>query len=903
MDTSKTMIITKGEICTDKIVDCELSSDARKYNIRFKNGKQYSYSVSNVIVMNNPKQINPADFIVITPEGKRLYDIRKIYEFEHQGLRYWHLVFDRFERSYPKENLNITKSCLVDKKSRNVFEYLKEISTLSNIPNDSGDIILEKRYERLGFVPENTVLSVYLNNEKAIKHHRVRDVIFPFGCNQSQYRAVRNALDNQISVIQGPPGTGKTQTILNIIANLLIADKTIIMVSNNNSATLNVLEKLAKNQYGMDFLVAPLGNASNKEIFIKKQTEKYPDLSGWVCAPENRMSLSELSELSDRLQKIYQLREDIARLKERQYEIELEFKHFEEFAKETAAYYKAVKVSGRLSTQKIMRLWNDIQFRADSGRKLSMFFKLKSILLYNIADWSFYKQDISKIITVLQGLYYEYSLNEINDELKEKEREMAENAGDYEKQLEKESLIYLKNFLAQKYNWEKERERFSENDLFMKSEQFLQEYPIILSTTFSARTSLNMGNILYDYVIMDEASQVDIATGALALSCAKNAVIVGDSKQLPNVVTQETLRHSDRIREKYNINDAYDFGHKSFLQSVVDVVKDVPSTLLKEHYRCHPRIISFCNQKYYNGELVIMTNDNNDNQALLALKTAEGNHARGNYNQRQIDVIKNEILPKIDEPLEEVGIIAPYNAQVDAIRDQIAGIDVATVHKFQGREKDVIILSTVDDQIHDFTDDPYLLNVAVSRAKKRLIVVVSGNEQEKKGNITDLIAYIQYNKMEVIDSQIYSVFDYLYTQYREKKYEFLKGHKQISEYDSENLTYALLMDILKGHTEYGVVCHEPLSMVVRDLSKLSDEEVRYAMHPSTHLDFLVFNKLSKQPIVAIETDGYKYHQKGTKQHERDLMKDHILELCGLPLVRLSTNGSGEKERIRCVLGL
>ena len=37
---------------------------------------------------------------------------------------------------------------------------------------------------------------------------------------------------------------------------------------------------------------------------------------------------------------------------------------------------------------------------------------------------------------------------------------MAENAGDYEKQLEKESLIYLKNFLAQKYNWEKERERF-----------------------------------------------------------------------------------------------------------------------------------------------------------------------------------------------------------------------------------------------------------------------------------------------------------------------------------------------------------------------------------------------------------------------------------------------------------
>ena len=40
MDASKTMVIAKGDICTDKIVSCELSSDARKYNVTFKNGKQ-----------------------------------------------------------------------------------------------------------------------------------------------------------------------------------------------------------------------------------------------------------------------------------------------------------------------------------------------------------------------------------------------------------------------------------------------------------------------------------------------------------------------------------------------------------------------------------------------------------------------------------------------------------------------------------------------------------------------------------------------------------------------------------------------------------------------------------------------------------------------------------------------
>ena len=75
----------------------------------------------------------------------------------------------------------------------------------------------------------------------------------------------------------------------------------------------------------------------------------------------------------------------------------------------------------------------------------------------------------------------------------------------------------------------------------------MQEYPIILSTTYSARNSLNVKDVQYDYVIMDEASQVDLATGALALSCAKNAVIVGDLKQLPNVIKSDVRKVAEQI--------------------------------------------------------------------------------------------------------------------------------------------------------------------------------------------------------------------------------------------------------------------------------------------------------------------------------------------------------------------
>ena len=71
----------------------------------------------------------------------------------------------------------------------------------------------------------------------------------------------------------------------------------------------------------------------------------------------------------------------------------------------------------------------------------------------------------------------------------------------------------------------------------------------------------------------------------------------------------------------------------------------------------------------------------------------------------------------------------------------------------------------MDDEISDFVDDPYLLNVAISRAKKKLVIVVFGNEQRPERNISELIGYIQYNNFKVVESKVYSIFDYLYKQY------------------------------------------------------------------------------------------------------------------------------------------
>ena len=78
---------------------------------------------------------------------------------------------------------------------------------------------------------------------------------------------------------------------------------------------------------------------------------------------------------------------------------------------------------------------------------------------------------------------------------------------------------------------------------------------------------------------------------------------------------------------------------------------------------------------------------------------------------------------------------------------------------------------------------------------------------------------------------------------------------------------------------------------------LTAEETKYAPNPLTHLDFLLFNKMDKKPLLVIEIDGTQYHAEGSRQAERDLLKNSILEKCGIPLLRLRTNESREETRI------
>lgn len=451
--------------------------------------------------------------------------------------------------------MHIIESCLAQSQSSNVFEYIKQIAGLSNLKNEeTGEKLLSKKFDKISFVGSDVALAKYLNPSSLQGKRTEREYIpiFPFGCNNSQYKAVKNAMENQISVIQGPPGTGKTQTILNIIANILMQGKTVQIVSNNNSATENVYEKLSSPKYNLGFVAATLGSSKNKKLFVEHQDAAYPDFSSWKTQEDPSVLQKGIADQSSQLKSVFDKQEKLACLRQELSQLVTEQEYFNQYVKESDVHIDSIKFKKKLSSKQWMVLWQECQLISEEKTAIGFWFKIKALFKYGVTDWSIYKQDISKIITTFQAMYYRAKQAELSAEIADIEKYSNSVNKNLLEDLCKQSMVVLKDKLARKYEGNSSRKTFSEDNLWKEPYDVMAEYPVILSTTFSSRNSLN-SDVVYDYLIMDEASQVDIATGALALSCARNVVIVGDTKQLPNVVTDDIKAKAKAIEQEIKV--------------------------------------------------------------------------------------------------------------------------------------------------------------------------------------------------------------------------------------------------------------------------------------------------------------------------------------------------------------
>lgn len=879
-------------ICNNKNGWKEVTKDIRyfndyhnSYNITFKNGEKYFFSYSNVIILYNAKKIEIDPFLL-----GRFFCVDEAYLYKDENSYYF---FNNI-KGIKKIPDDIIDKLVIYKKSKQIlYSYYSSLAKLYD--KETQNDFLEGQYEKIKdlWLSDNVLYDLL---ETRLYSQEVKQIIYPFSHNNSQINAITKGIENNISIIQGPPGTGKTQTILNLIANILINGKTVAVISNNNKAVYNVYEKMK--EYGYGFLCARLGNNENRTSFFSDTQDTIPDFN---IKPIN----GDLNKLIEFEKEVFDCEANLSNEICEKENLEQQFKKYS-----WNSDIKYINIKNTIAPNEILKLAVDLE---SNGKDQIGFIKRLILKIKYGIDLKLTKNDIPELTENLKFTYIKKKINLLNQMIEDSK----EIIRDYKSRGISEAIIKLSTNKFNKYLKDKmanlEEKVFTADNFKKNFSSFIKRYPVILSSTYCLPSSVPSW-FSFDYIIIDEASQSTITTILPSLAKGKKLIVIGDEKQLPPVVAEELLNSEYYLAKEFNISQKMRNCGVSFLSFVQTLLENkVQKTLLKEHYRCPKQIIDFSNKRIYDNQLELKKNDDGVNH-IKVIKTVPGNHARksddgssGQYNQREIDEIVKLIstLPSN----KTIGVITPYRRQSELLRKILPEyVEVGTIHTFQGREQQIIIFSTVansaediikdDEIIKSFVNNEQLINVALTRAKEQFILVTSDKiANSNKGILADLVKYIRYETNEdATNGNVTSVFDILYDDYSAIRKETLKTDEIATEEIIENLIRKIFKREEYSSLSYST--HVNLKSVVKiDTSKYNNDELKYLLHPWTHLDFVIYNKYDKAPILAIEVDGISYHEQSEKQSQHDLIKNKCLNDAELPLIRLKTNGANEGMKI------
>ncbi|HUB11772.1 MAG TPA: AAA domain-containing protein [Acetobacteraceae bacterium] len=257
----------------------------------------------------------------------------------------------------------------------------------------------------------------------------------------------------------------------------------------------------------------------------------------------------------------------------------------------------------------------------------------------------------------------------------------------------------------------------------------------------------------FDLVVIDEASQCDIASALPLLFRAKRAVIIGDPQQLRHI-SRISEQRDQTLMVKYDLLDSpgasWSYRANGLYDLAAAKAKSSAIVALRDHHRSHSDIIGFSNSFFYNGRLRVATD-------YRRLKRPEGSAVRwinvagnvvrpatgGAINQTEAAAVLNELrrIAIKQRFIGEMGVVTPFRAQANLIEELAARDDALapvlasrnficeTAHKFQGDERDLILLSPVVSRgtpagaISFLKSQGNIFNVGITRARGALVVV------------------------------------------------------------------------------------------------------------------------------------------------------------------------------------
>ena len=382
------------------------------WTVRFSTSPRvFQYNQARLLYLTNPEVVD-IERKGLYINNRRITGVTELLRFSTQNLNFYRITYTNgYAESFEGKNVYITRTP-INENGGSTWDYLIKLAAETGLCDEDGNNVLSNGYSLIDLKRDNVPLAQYLGNKsKLATYSAPKQVYYPFGCNASQKSAVEAALTNQVSIIQGPPGTGKTQTILNIIANLLLAKKSVLVVSNNNSAAANVAEKLQKE--GLGFIVAQLGNAENKEAFINQQLPYYPNMEGWLLQdPSTTKKLAKKA-----LQTVTQGFEDHTNQAKLMagYQALMTEKHYSDLQDRFSSLDDKWLYSK--PSKKLIKLLTLIQLLEEQSKNPNLWFRLKWAFALGSRAFSFLKNDMSQVIESIQKGYYHSRKAEIEHEL------------------------------------------------------------------------------------------------------------------------------------------------------------------------------------------------------------------------------------------------------------------------------------------------------------------------------------------------------------------------------------------------------------------------------------------------------------------------------------------------------
>lgn len=632
-----------------------------------------------------------------------------------------------------------------------------------------------------------------------------KEILEVLPLNDEQEKAVRSALSADVTLIAGPPGTGKTQVVANLIINAAMAGQSVLFTSKNNNAVDVVVKRV---------------NSLNKDLPLILRYEKsakqcisdYAQL--WEKAKPKDNNLSEAinaykevfsSYNSKRIQKqqIVESRNRLDELEQIVCTIRDKYHHLigviteNEVNEVKSAYIKfvdcrtALKDGPRRIIDKLFkRRWaNRMVERCDEATQAINSFmeknnqKLSATSQMSDREYIQFDTEFNSIIEDLSLIaQYNSLLTEVCDSasLEQLDAAMLGEHVELQAKAKKAWIAWLNSHISV-FNAKNRGElhdyiSFLEHDHVDSFTPALKSMlPVSAITSLSARRRLPFKEAIYDLLIIDEASQCDIASMIPLLMRAKRVAVIGDKQQLNHICllskqTDLSLILSNEIEARWSYRGSSIYDLAESMTEAENIVQ------LRDHHRSFLDIIQFSNQEFYDNTLRIATDYSrlkspNNGKPILGMQwmDVKGITIRpetgGAYNTREVEGVIR-VLRRLSIELEfdgSIGVTTPFHLQAEMITKALERdaelrnhlelhnqILIDTVHKFQGDERDVIIFSPV---VSDGTKPQSLMflkstgnlfNVAITRARA-LLVTVGDKRYCKQCGVSYLEHFAEYS--------------------------------------------------------------------------------------------------------------------------------------------------------------